>query len=534
MSLERLTRRCESRDRAGIAVALIIVLSTALVPPAVHGRFAPAVLKLATTTSTADSGLLAAILPDFEQQCGCRVDVIAVGTGQALQLGRRGDVDVVLAHARPQEDQFVAEGHGTRRDQVMFNDFVIVGPAADPAAVRTASRAQAAFEAIARARAPFASRGDQSGTHTKELQLWAASGVKTSPDAPWYSSLGQGMGETLLFANERGAYTLSDRATWLAMQKRLPSLRLLLGGDTIEQNPDRTLRNDYGVIAVSPAMRPPGQGELAARFVAWLLSKPTQQRVGAFGRDKYGQSLFVPDSDEYKATRELMVTVGGRSRTFSLADLQRFPKFTLADHEAIGTKRGALGRKTWTGASLKDVLLAVDPSIANAAGGWKRIELASSDQWTAIIKWDELFGRLSRGEALWAGKGCNECHGTDAEGTHTPGHPPAPALRGHAFDVTPTLAMIHGGMGAHAGINAYTPTRLSRDELSAILGWLAEPTRAASLPPSASTGHKKPTILCYELDGKPLAAADGLIQLVVGTDEFASRYSHWVARIRVE
>lgn len=287
-----------SRHIRVATMALFVIVVSAPIP-SMSGlsQAGQKVLKLATTTSLEDTGLLAAILPDFERQCDCQVEVIAVGTGQAMELGRRGDVDVVLVHARQQEDQFVKDGHGTRRDDVMFNDFVIVGPAADPAGARTRSLAREALKAIAEAKVPFASRGDKSGTHSKELALWAEAGLTPSGTMPWYLSLGQGMGETLLFANERGAYALSDRATWLAMQKRVPSLRLVFGGDSIAQNPDHGLRNDYGVIAVSPARRPSGRSDLATRFVTWLLSKPTQRRIAAFGRDTFGQPLFYPNSD---------------------------------------------------------------------------------------------------------------------------------------------------------------------------------------------------------------------------------------------
>jgi len=262
------------------------------------------VLRLATTTSTADTGLLSALLPDFERQCRCRVDVVAVGTGQALEIGRRGDADVLLVHQREAEDAFVAEGHATRRDDVMYNDFVIVGPAADPAGIGKAKLAVEAFRAIASASAQFASRGDKSGTQTKELGLWKAAGLSPTPEMRWYLSVGQGMGETLTFANERQAYALSDRATWLAMRAKLPGLRLLFGGDTLKANPDRDLRNDYGVIAVSPAKHPSANSALAARFVEWLLSKATQEKIGAFGVDRFGQPLFYPNAHRRPDNRE--------------------------------------------------------------------------------------------------------------------------------------------------------------------------------------------------------------------------------------
>jgi tungstate transport system substrate-binding protein len=252
------------------------------------------VLRLATTTSTADSGLLTAILPAFERQCGCRVDVVAVGTGQALALGRQGDVDVVLVHARKAEDQFIADGFATERHDVMYNDFVLVGPAADPAKAATMALAKEAFAAIVRAGAPFISRGDKSGTHMLEMAVWAD--LKMTPAPPWYRSVGQGMGETLVVANEMGGYTLTDRATWLATSQRLTGLRLLVGGANLAENRDRTLLNPYGVMPVSPAKHPGVRIDLAKAFVSWLVSAPTQKVIGEFGVAKFGQPLFYPNA----------------------------------------------------------------------------------------------------------------------------------------------------------------------------------------------------------------------------------------------
>ncbi len=248
-------------------------------------------LRLATTTSTYDSGLLEAILPDFERRYGVQVDVIAVGTGQALALGAAGDVDAVLVHAPEQEAAFAAAGHGAARREVMVNDFVLVGPPADPARVRNLPAAADALRAVAAARAPFASRGDESGTHAKERQLWAAAGLRPEPGEGWYDSVGQGMGAALVFANERGAYTLTDRATFLARRAVLPNLEILVGGAAIAENPDPALLNPYGVIAVSPA-KPRVNGPLAAQFVEWLTSAETRQRIAEFGREAYGQPLF--------------------------------------------------------------------------------------------------------------------------------------------------------------------------------------------------------------------------------------------------
>ncbi len=280
-----------------LLAALLLALAACAAPPAAQTPTeppAPQVLRLATTTSTADSGLLDAILPAFEAAHGARVEVIAVGTGQALELGERGDVDVVLVHSRSREDAFVEAGYGVGRRDVMYNDFVIVGPSDDPAGVAATGTARDAFSAIMAAEAPFASRGDDSGTHTKELSIWASAGVTPTPELGWYRSLGQGMGETLITAEELGAYTLADRATWLATSANLPRLRLLFGGERIDANPDPALYNPYGVIPVNPERHPTVNAALAEAFAAWLTSPETQAAIGAFGTDTHGQALFFP------------------------------------------------------------------------------------------------------------------------------------------------------------------------------------------------------------------------------------------------
>ena len=187
-------------------------------------------LILATTTSTENSGLLAYILPDFEAKAGVKVNVIAVGTGQAIKLGEDGNADVLLVHARAQEDAFMAAGHGSRREDVMYNDFVIVGPESDPAGIKGMKKADRALTKIADAKAPFVSRGDESGTHTKEKAIWAAAGIEPSGD--WYISAGQGMGAVLTMADEQQAYTLSDRATYLARTLEGTDLVILVEGDS--------------------------------------------------------------------------------------------------------------------------------------------------------------------------------------------------------------------------------------------------------------------------------------------------------------
>lgn len=298
-------------------VALLLLLAACGAPPAAAPTSAPpadtpaapaptaaatqaaaqgSVLRLATTTSTADSGLLEAILPVFEQQTGSKVEVVAVGTGQALELGANGDADVVLVHARSREDTFVNDGDGVNRRDVMYNDFVIVGPAADPAGIKGATSAKEAFATIAAKGAPFASRGDDSGTHTKEKGIWASAQITPTQELAWYKSLGQGMGETLVTANEMQAYTVADRGTWLATQKNLPNLVILVGGDTIADNPDKALLNPYGVIPVSPLKHPGVNADLAEQFAAWLVSPETQQLIGAYGVETFGQALFYPSA----------------------------------------------------------------------------------------------------------------------------------------------------------------------------------------------------------------------------------------------
>jgi len=230
--------------------------------------------------------------------------VVAVGTGQSLELGRRGDADVVLVHSRKGEDQFVADGFARERFDVMYNDFIIVGPKEDPARVRGLALGREAFKAIMEAGQPFASRGDKSGTHTKELAVWSALGVTPGAGLKWYNSLGQGMGEVLLFAEDQLAYTLTDRGTYLSMVDKLPGLEILVGGRNLAENKDKILLNPYGVLAVSPDKYPQTNFDLAIKFVAWICSVETQKKIGGFGADRFGQPLFYPDSAEYRAARK--------------------------------------------------------------------------------------------------------------------------------------------------------------------------------------------------------------------------------------
>jgi tungstate transport system substrate-binding protein len=267
-------------------------------------------LVLATTTSTDDSGLLKAILPDFEARYGATVEVIAVGTGQAIQLGENGDVDALLVHARSREDAFVEQGFGVNRQDVMHNDFVIVGPTGDPASIKGSTDVAAALTKIAQTRSTFISRGDDSGTHTKERGLWGAtqsplievSGANANttykqPQGDWYLSIGQGMGATLTVANEQQAYTLSDRATFLARKLEGVDLEILVEGDS-------RLFNPYGVIAVNPDKHPTVNFAGATLFIEWLTSVETQYLISQFGTETFGQPLFVPDSAVWNEARK--------------------------------------------------------------------------------------------------------------------------------------------------------------------------------------------------------------------------------------
>ncbi len=256
-------------------------------------------LILSTTTSTADSGLLPFILPDLEKKNNCKVDVVAVGTGQAIAIGQKGDADVLLVHDRPNEDKFVADGHAKERFDVMYNDFIIVGPKNDPAKISGVKLAKDAFKAIMDTKSTFASRGDKSGTNSKELSIWATIGVTPTKDLAWYNALGQGMGDTLLFSNEKGAYTLTDRATWLAQQSKLSGVVVLVGGKSINENADKDLYNPYGVMAVDPVKHPGVNYDMAMNFVNWITSVAEQKVINTYGVDKFGQQLFYANSKEY-------------------------------------------------------------------------------------------------------------------------------------------------------------------------------------------------------------------------------------------
>jgi len=237
-------------------------------------------LRMSTTTSTENSGLLSVLLPPFETKCGCTVDVIAVGTGKALKLGEAGDVDVVFVHARKLEDKFLANGFGVTRRDVMYNDFVLLGPPDDPAGIRNTKNVLDAFRAIAAKGSPFISRGDESGTHQKEKEIWAAAGFV--PRGGWYVEAGQGMREVLTMADQKRGHTLSDRGTYIAFRKKT-DLVVLRQGDT-------TLWNPYGIIAVNPVKHPHAKYDLALKLIDFVTGPEGRSLIS--GCKVGGEQLF--------------------------------------------------------------------------------------------------------------------------------------------------------------------------------------------------------------------------------------------------
>jgi tungstate transport system substrate-binding protein len=270
-----------------IAFILWAAVAAALAP--VRGDAAEATeIKLASTTSVDNSGLLAAILPGFTQASGITVHVLALGTGQALDTARRGDADLVLVHDPEAEQKFLDEGHGINRRQIAWNDFIVVGPAADPAHVKGGRDATLAFAAIAKAGAAFVSRGDRSGTNALELRLWKAAGIDPKSGSGWYRDIGGGMGQALNVAAAMPAYTLSDRGTWLSFNNKGPLVVAIEG--------DPQLLNRYDLIELNPATHRGVKLDAAHRFVEWLVSPDGQQAIGAFRLG--GERLFHPSAAE--------------------------------------------------------------------------------------------------------------------------------------------------------------------------------------------------------------------------------------------
>jgi tungstate transport system substrate-binding protein len=259
-----------ARTMKGIyGLVLALTLAAALGPAATAQQR----LRMSTTTSTENSGLLKVLLPPFEKKCNCKVDVIAVGTGAALKLGETGDVDVVFVHARRLEDKFVAAGYGVNRRDVMYNDFVIIGPAGDPADIKEAKTTADALQRIARTRAIFISRGDESGTHQKERELWEAAGI--NPEGKWYRSAGRGMGEVIIMATEQRAYTLADRGTYNAFKNTKTDLKILYEGQ-------KELFNPYSVIAVNPQKAPHAKYDLSMKFIDFVTGAEGQAIIADY------------------------------------------------------------------------------------------------------------------------------------------------------------------------------------------------------------------------------------------------------------
>ena len=268
------------------ASAIAVLFSTASI--AADNTGGDKSIVVASTTSTQDSGLFGYILPIFKAKTGIDVKVIAQGTGQALDTGRRGDADVVFVHAKPAEEQFIAEGAGVKRHPVMYNDFVLIGPKNDPAGVAGTKDIVAALKAIEAKGAPFVSRGDRSGTHQAELALWATAGIDISRDkGPWYREVGQGMGAALNAAGAMDAYTISDRGTWISFRNK--------GDLAITVEGDRRLFNQYGVMLVNPAKHPGVKKALGQQFIDWLVSPEGQRAIANY--EINGQQLFYPNAN---------------------------------------------------------------------------------------------------------------------------------------------------------------------------------------------------------------------------------------------
>ena len=266
----------------GVIFRAVLLLALSL-PAQAQDRF----ITVSSTTSTEQSGLFKYLLPIFEKKTGIKVHVVAVGTGQALDIGRRGDADVVFVHAKPLEEKFLAEGNGVKRFDVMYNDFVLIGPKSDPAKVTGMKDVAQAFRTLKEAQAPFVSRADKSGTYFAELELWQAAGIDIAKEkGPWYRETGQGMGPALNTAAAMNAYVLSDRGTWLSFKNRA-DLDIVVQGDT-------RLFNQYGVMLVNPAKHPNVKADLGQAFVDWLISADGQHAIASYQIN--GQQLFFPSA----------------------------------------------------------------------------------------------------------------------------------------------------------------------------------------------------------------------------------------------
>jgi tungstate transport system substrate-binding protein len=271
--------------RRSFAISLVALIALSTISAQAQERF----ITVASTTSTEQSGLFGHLLPRFEQKTGIKVHIVAVGTGQALDLARRGDADVVFVHARSAEEKFLAEGHGVKRYPVMYNDFVLVGPKSDPAKIGGSKDILEALKKLEAAKAPFVSRGDKSGTHLAELDLWKAAGVDIDKaKGPGYRDTGQGMGPALNTASSMNAYILTDRGTWLAFKNRGDLTTLVEG--------DKRLFNQYGVMLVNPDKHPSVKKELGQMFVDWVISPEGQQAISEYKIN--GEQLFFPNAEQ--------------------------------------------------------------------------------------------------------------------------------------------------------------------------------------------------------------------------------------------
>ncbi|WP_334420404.1 MULTISPECIES: extracellular solute-binding protein [unclassified Bradyrhizobium] len=267
----------------------LLVAATAALAFASHAIAQDKSIVVASTTSTQDSGLFGHILPMFKARTGIDVKVVAQGTGQALDTGRRGDADVVFVHAKPAEEKFVSEGFGVRRHPVMYNDFILIGPKSDPAGIKGSKDIVAALSAIKAKAADFISRGDKSGTHQAELNLWKVAGIDIAKDkGPWYKEIGQGMGAALNTASASNAYVLADRGTWLSFKNR--------GDLGIAVEGDKRLFNQYGVMLVNPEKHPSVKKDLGQQFIDWLVSPEGQKAIAGYKID--GEQLFYPNASD--------------------------------------------------------------------------------------------------------------------------------------------------------------------------------------------------------------------------------------------
>jgi tungstate transport system substrate-binding protein len=328
-------------------------------------------LLLATTTSTRDSGLLDFILPDFEKQYNVKVDVVAVGSGQAMQIGKDGNAEVLLVHSPAAEQQFMADGHGVRREDVMYNDYVVVGPATDPAGIKGMKNATKVFATLAEKKATFISRADKSGTDVKENDIWKLANI--TPSGDWYVKAGQGMGAVLTMAEEKLAYTLSDRATYLSRKATGLQLEVMSEGDT-------ALFNPYGVILVNPAKNAQIKADLAKSFVDWLVSVPVQEKIGTFGADKWGQPLFFPSSALYLASKA--AAPGGAALKIT-GNVNKEMSWTEAEIKAMPTLEAEYTNKQGTVEKYTGVSIASLLAMAGPKAGATTVTFVADDGFAA-------------------------------------------------------------------------------------------------------------------------------------------------------